>query len=521
LTALSRAYLCATIALACQFTLTIDVAVSATSRPVEIAPPNDAARRPDFKRTPGANDATEEFERSLVTRGGKKALSIGRQFKIGLETADRAKLDRALHDAEESGVVAAILAIALEELQKHSDTEYADIANQPHLKLKRPANQLLDPLVSFVQKHKLDPLLAKSINPAEVLLMPFVYSSLGTKRIKDVSDHLVDSRIITHIENSGTDIQNTNLFGGLKNKTVVLIGHMPDAGSIEVRRSDSTVGTIALDQLQAFGRQHQFNLIVLACEAAKDAAVGPIDYIKDLDAIEGFQRAIRYRDMTTYGGFLAELSGPNLIIALDIARLSDNTDDIPIETLTGASVPYGLRGNVINTAFPAENVPSIAYEQPGITTSSPSSRKDSNSTVVQFIRDAFCLFSRNIITVFTIGTIISMIGIAWELMVLHRDSVGDAIVGTAAIGIIASFWSLCSILFLGSLFDAPDPRQPALILVALGAAVVIAARQNFPTQRVVHRSALAFCVFNCLAVTIRLGTYFFLETSGSKFFSCS
>jgi hypothetical protein len=264
-----------------------------------------------------------------------------------LEVIASPKLSAGLREAIRSQVVQTLSVY----LGERSDQDYALLKEGEHLYIKRPNGERFDGLVDYLKENKLQEKLLKTVNASELVLLPFVYSTEGERALRDL-------RLDSHIAKGGAlpevlQGRFSNLMlahlRALKGKTAVVVGHIePNGGqpAFAVRDRNGATRLILVADLERIAGEVGFDLIPIGCQSAEAGAVGAIDDIKDVDALQGFRRALDLGPSPAWGAIMGAITGPHLKMSIDIAKTSIDLGDgarprviAPLETWTGALPP--------------------------------------------------------------------------------------------------------------------------------------------------------------------------------------
>lgn len=217
--------------------------------------------------------------------------------------------------------------------------------SSPNVLLRRPADSKFDPLVSFLKTNQLDSFLNRSLNRSGTKLLSFVFSTSGRARISEKIplQNQVRGQHLDKVKSGEFNSLDANMFASLRGETVIAIGHIvrtPRGNAFEVKRdSGQPPNYVELQSLERAAQIHGFDFVPLGCETAESAAVGTVTKITDLNAIEGVARVIAKDGAASWREVLADLSSPDLKLAIDITKITE-PKKIPIEYVDRDSKTY-------------------------------------------------------------------------------------------------------------------------------------------------------------------------------------
>jgi hypothetical protein len=208
-------------------------------------------------------------------------------------------------------------------------------AETPNLLVTRARDPKYNQVITHLRKTRLDAFLERKVNTDKITLVSFVFSSAGQAKLENEIPlaHRARSPLVERVSIGEFDQLDANMFESLRGKIVIFIGHIaaPNAKlAFEVRRGDGARRYVSLDSLQMAARKIGFDVIPLGCETADTIAVGTATKITDLDAIDGFKRAIAADGARTYKQLLADISGSELKLSIDLTKVPE-PDSWPIE----------------------------------------------------------------------------------------------------------------------------------------------------------------------------------------------
>ena len=166
-----------------------------------------------------------------------------------------------------------------------------------------------------------------------------------------------DQGLLRDVANGRFDTLDANMFAELKGETLVIVGHVVDLNgeaTFEVRGDQPTY--VPLWSVQEAAERIGFNFIPLGCETAETAAIGTGSKITDLDGLSAFKRAALREGVTTYQDLLADLSGPNLQLVIDIGQAS-GLNVVPLEVRDANGTSYRPPPSLNNTSTAPPQTP--------------------------------------------------------------------------------------------------------------------------------------------------------------------
>lgn len=229
----------------------------------------------------------------------------------------------------------------------------------PNLLIRVPRAPAQRAIADFVLRHWPQRAIEKKIDRASVRLLAFPVSQAGRAALADIPSALrADLGLLRDVSKGRFDSLDTNMFSEFRGQTLVVVGHVVEtkAGSAFEVRGEQTKH-IPLSSLQEAAKEVGFNFIPLGCETAETAAVGTATKITDVDGLAAFKRAGLRDGVTTYKDLLADLSGPDLQIIIDVPRASA-LDVVPIEIQDQAGNLY--RPAINTSGGPPATPPPIA-----------------------------------------------------------------------------------------------------------------------------------------------------------------
>jgi hypothetical protein len=207
-------------------------------------------------------------------------------------------------------------------------------ASRANVLVRFPTDAAHGLIADYLIEEKVKPALQQTIDRDSMLLMAFPVSSAAKAMLRDqiVPGRQTSTGMLGSIVHGDFETLDAHMFASLRGKTLVVVGHIvyrDGEASFEIRPDQGPRRYLPLRSLLKVSEEVGFNVIPLGCETGEASAIGTASKITDVDGLQGFMRAISRSGTTTLFDLLTDLSGPNLRIVIDPARIRYRR--IPIE----------------------------------------------------------------------------------------------------------------------------------------------------------------------------------------------
>jgi hypothetical protein len=207
-------------------------------------------------------------------------------------------------------------------------------ASRANVLVRFPTDAAHGLIADYLIEESVKPALQQTIDRDSMLLMAFPVSSAAKAMLRDqiVPGRQTSTGMLGSIVHGDFETLDAHMFASLRGKTLVVVGHIvyrDGEASFEIRPDQGPRRYLPLRSLLKASEEVGFNVIPLGCETGEASAIGTTSKITDVDGLQGFMRAISRSGSATLFDLLTDLSGPNLRIVIDPARIRYRR--IPIE----------------------------------------------------------------------------------------------------------------------------------------------------------------------------------------------